>query len=426
MAEVFDLEETKACFRLKEEDEENAVGFAIAMCYILSDGKAKAEDCVNHSIQQASNMKLSVLSEKGSQILCTFLRVVAGLLQKGSLSLTKESTRTLYRMLAGDKGKELGKDLATVVISLLEIMASKRSDYRPEDLYESIVDLISDKKLRNPVAKKFVEDYVAARSKGKHVLPTEFEARLLEAQAAKVAGNWYYNKEKYPQALVCYDLAIEATPTETGQECAIYWSNRAATNMKLYHFEEAVEDCTRALKSFRFPKALARRSKAYEQLSRPKEAIQDAREYVDLCPDDVDEVARLRSLETIYGNKIYGSDETCSHGDDDVEPSGTHFSSRGADVRVSASVAPKKASAGASTLSGLPRKKMAEIGTNTVGTLQIDPDGRGRIIYNGKEKMEEEVDKQDTDEEGSEHKRRRLASKKKKKKKKKKKRMDRL
>lgn len=88
------------------------------------------------------------------------------------------------------------------------------------------------------------------------------------ADRLKEEGNENFKQGNYRAALKLYTKAIECTPGETDEKC-IYYKNRAAANLKLGKFEQAVKDTDKALNiSPRDPKALFRRCQALECLDR--------------------------------------------------------------------------------------------------------------------------------------------------------------
>ncbi|KAK6640668.1 hypothetical protein RUM44_012365 [Polyplax serrata] len=106
------------------------------------------------------------------------------------------------------------------------------------------------------------------------------------ADRLKEEGNENFKQGNYRAALKLYTKAIECTPGETDEKC-IYYKNRAAANLKLGKFEQAVKDTDKALNiSPRDPKALFRRCQALECLDRFEEAYRDARAVLENEPSN--------------------------------------------------------------------------------------------------------------------------------------------
>jgi len=106
---------------------------------------------------------------------------------------------------------------------------------------------------------------------------------LAEANKLKEAGNTAFKRAEYDDALDCYTKAIELT--EDSGDKAVFYKNRAAVNLKMDEFDDAVFDCNRALElSPNDPKALFRRCQAYEALEKIDVAYADAKQVHNLDP----------------------------------------------------------------------------------------------------------------------------------------------
>jgi tetratricopeptide (TPR) repeat protein len=164
-------------------------------------------------------------------------------------------------------------------------------------------------------------------------LEDEEAAEVLEmANAAKAKGNEHFKLGKWAWACDHYSEALDisepgaGTPTIVAAR-AVYISNRAQCRIKMELFEQAVADCTEALKlSPDNVKALLRRAKAYELMETPKmiEAVDDLKRVAELEPTPAHkrEVARAEKskeeqfekqkeemMGTLknFGNKILGN-----------------------------------------------------------------------------------------------------------------------
>jgi len=107
---------------------------------------------------------------------------------------------------------------------------------------------------------------------------------LNEAVKLKDAGNEAFKKQQWEDAIKCYTKAIGLVPEES-KDKAVFLKNRAASYLKTEQFEDAVRDCTSALDiTPNDPKALFRRSQAYEALDKIDSAYADAKEVHNLDP----------------------------------------------------------------------------------------------------------------------------------------------
>lgn len=105
------------------------------------------------------------------------------------------------------------------------------------------------------------------------------EANQNEAERLRTLGNKVFGKGDYEQAIELYTQAIaksEITTTADKDNVAKCYGNRAYCHLKLHQNEEAIIDCTKALKfDPKYIKALQRRGSALELLERYEEALED-------------------------------------------------------------------------------------------------------------------------------------------------------
>jgi len=107
---------------------------------------------------------------------------------------------------------------------------------------------------------------------------------LGDAVKLKESGNEAFKQERFEDAINCYSKAIKLTK-EDDKERAVFLKNRAACYLKLEDYEQAVLDCNSSLEIVsKDPKALFRRSQAYEALGKIDSAYQDAKEVHNLDP----------------------------------------------------------------------------------------------------------------------------------------------
>jgi len=100
----------------------------------------------------------------------------------------------------------------------------------------------------------------------------------------KDAGNEAFKLGRWEDAMTCYTKAIKNV-ADDNKDKAVYLKNRAATYLKMEMYDEAVNDCTRALEIIpNDPKALFRRCQAHEALGKIDSAYTDAKEVHNLDP----------------------------------------------------------------------------------------------------------------------------------------------
>ncbi|XP_005103346.1 mitochondrial import receptor subunit TOM70 [Aplysia californica] len=122
-------------------------------------------------------------------------------------------------------------------------------------------------------------DHAESKTKSKNaqkVKPPQAQGRQELAQLAKTKGNKCFKEGKYEEAIACYTEAIKTCPPDIKADMSTFYQNRAAAFENLKKFPEVVEDCDSALElNPRYSKALARRSKAREQLQKYRESLED-------------------------------------------------------------------------------------------------------------------------------------------------------
>lgn len=97
-----------------------------------------------------------------------------------------------------------------------------------------------------------------------------------DPSVCKERGNEEFKNGYWDTAVTWYSKAIELG--EKHKDLPVFYKNRAAAYLKLDQFKQAADDCTKSLDSCpNDPKALFRRSQAYESLERFEEAYRDLR-----------------------------------------------------------------------------------------------------------------------------------------------------
>lgn len=114
------------------------------------------------------------------------------------------------------------------------------------------------------------------------------------AQSIKVEGNELFKVGDYKGALEKYTKALSIADSS---DRAVLLNNRAATNIKLLRYEDAVKDASEVLElNPTDVKALFRRSQACEALGKVNEAFKDARQVLHLEPQNTAVQQSLRRL----------------------------------------------------------------------------------------------------------------------------------
>ncbi|GLC45676.1 hypothetical protein PLESTB_001317700 [Pleodorina starrii] len=120
--------------------------------------------------------------------------------------------------------------------------------------------------------------------------------RLERAERFKARGNDFFRADKYADALTEYGKAIHEHPDNP-----VYYNNRAMAGLKIFRFEQAEEDCNRALK-FELKeadkaKALLRRATARTALQKYAEAEKDLRQVLSVEPNNRQAREDLQTLQ---------------------------------------------------------------------------------------------------------------------------------
>nr|BAN21427.1 heat shock protein 70-interacting protein [Riptortus pedestris] len=109
----------------------------------------------------------------------------------------------------------------------------------------------------------------------KQEVPVE-ESPLDRALKLKNAGNAFYKKGEYKEAIRCYTEAISVCPEGEKEHMATLFQNRAAAHELLNDYESVLKDCGSAiLLKPDYVKALTRRYKAAERVGHMRQALED-------------------------------------------------------------------------------------------------------------------------------------------------------
>ncbi|KAL3535228.1 hypothetical protein ACH5RR_003689 [Cinchona calisaya] len=113
------------------------------------------------------------------------------------------------------------------------------------------------------------------------------EKALAEANDAKLEGNTLFKDGIYEEALLKYDIALQAVSSvpSSVELRSVCHANRAACYSKLGKFEDTIKECTKALElNPNYIKVLLRRAEAHEKLEHFEEAIADMTKVLEVEP----------------------------------------------------------------------------------------------------------------------------------------------
>jgi tetratricopeptide (TPR) repeat protein len=126
------------------------------------------------------------------------------------------------------------------------------------------------------------------------------EKSLAAANISKEEGNNHFRIKDYDGAISSYTSAIKLCPTddENKETLSVFYGNRAAAYFTVEEYECAVDDCSSSLEiNGDYVKVLMRRSQAYEKLTKPEDALIDAKKVLELDPSFPKINATVRRLE---------------------------------------------------------------------------------------------------------------------------------
>ncbi|XP_064422807.1 tetratricopeptide repeat protein 1 [Latimeria chalumnae] len=147
---------------------------------------------------------------------------------------------------------------------------------------------ISDKEKNNIELKEqqeveFDEEYLMELEKD---MPEEEKQRRRdESSQLKEEGNDQFKKGEYTAAETSYMKALEVCPFCFQKDRSILYSNRAAARMKMDKKEDAISDCTKAIKlNPNYIRAILRRAELYEKTDKLDEALEDYKTVIEKDP----------------------------------------------------------------------------------------------------------------------------------------------
>lgn len=171
-----------------------------------------------------------------------------------------------------------------------------------DDNLHSLVEISEDIKKGDWVQLQLLSDFTAAWEKvsetvsqqwEKEVLMEKLASAMAEDELAKSRGNSAFKRGDFEMAERYYSQAIR-----TNDGCPAYFCNRALSRIKLRKFEEAVEDCTRALQIDPVSiKALLRRGHSHLEMGSLGKAVKDFDSVQRLEPGNPDAVKKMEEVE---------------------------------------------------------------------------------------------------------------------------------
>ncbi|TKR63398.1 hypothetical protein L596_027234 [Steinernema carpocapsae] len=119
------------------------------------------------------------------------------------------------------------------------------------------------------------------------------------AEEEKARGNDKFGHGDWTGALEHYGKALELCPPEFQEERATYFANRAASQMKLENWKDAIEDCTEAIACGpKNNKALLRRAICYTKDEKDcDKALEDYKKLAELEPQTRNHQKEISRLE---------------------------------------------------------------------------------------------------------------------------------
>eukprot|EP01114_Cavostelium_apophysatum_P022679 TRINITY_DN8287_c0_g1_i2.p1 TRINITY_DN8287_c0_g1~~TRINITY_DN8287_c0_g1_i2.p1 ORF type:complete len:359 (-),score=110.12 TRINITY_DN8287_c0_g1_i2:15-1091(-) len=118
------------------------------------------------------------------------------------------------------------------------------------------------------------------------------KAQLLEAK--KQEGNDAFSSGKTQEAFDLYTACLEIDPDNASVNSTLY-CNRAAASMKLKNYNEAIEDCSKAIDlDPAYLKAYIRRAGCYTQVEKHDEAVRDYEKASQMDSENADVQRSLR------------------------------------------------------------------------------------------------------------------------------------
>ncbi|XP_017770063.1 PREDICTED: tetratricopeptide repeat protein 1 [Nicrophorus vespilloides] len=144
----------------------------------------------------------------------------------------------------------------------------EKSDSEDEVHEDSPNDLIDEEGLKEIELKLSVE---------------ELEERYKESLELKGKGNDLFKQENYLESIENYTSALRICPLKYPKDRAIFYSNRAASKIKVERTKSAIDDCSKSIElAPDYLKAYLRRAKVYESTEKLDESLADWKKILEL------------------------------------------------------------------------------------------------------------------------------------------------
>jgi len=136
-------------------------------------------------------------------------------------------------------------------------------------------------------------------------METEIDPKIVEAEEHKSKGNEHFKNGRYDQAYESYTAAIK-TECPSPKNMAVYYSNRAFTNLKLENYGFAITDADNAVKSDpTFAKGYYRRGSAYFALGKYENSSSNFKRVAELAPGDADAQEKYKLVQKLLREKRF-------------------------------------------------------------------------------------------------------------------------
>jgi len=133
------------------------------------------------------------------------------------------------------------------------------------------------------------------------VVESQLLKDLAVSETAKSVGNELYAKKQYQQAIESYSTAIACCPVNELSFLVILYNNRAAAHLMNQQYQHVIDDCSTSLTLIPDqpnPKALLRRSCAFEHLDQFTEAQNDLTDLLKFDPNNRDALTAQQRITT--------------------------------------------------------------------------------------------------------------------------------
>ncbi|XP_042355939.1 tetratricopeptide repeat protein 1-like [Plectropomus leopardus] len=158
-----------------------------------------------------------------------------------------------------------------------------QSDRLEEEVQDDRLEEDLEMKEERSQEVEFDEEYL--REVEKELTEEEKESRRQESLTLKEKGNSQFKAGDWLEAERSYTEALVLCPVCYSRERAVLFSNRAAARLHQDRKDQAIFDCSTAIKlNPDYVRALLRRAELYEQTEKLDEALEDYKRVLDLDP----------------------------------------------------------------------------------------------------------------------------------------------